>query len=407
MPVIDEASLCALARSCHHLSHLELRYIEAGDSLLDCVAASHCAAALASLVMDRTTAGDAGVARVAAACEGLRELRVVGSGRHAWVLPSEMAAGPGVTEAGLDTIGERCAAGMEVLDLTALEPAHGADDDDGDGADDGVGDHDDGIDDDDGDGMGTSAGFFFGASSGGGGRRAAAGQAAAPAPAPSGHLAPLLRADLSCGLRELRLDWLKAPPARVQGRLAAALRGCRSLGVLCLAGYQGDVGELLAALASAGAPLQRASLQHTQVGDAGLRQLAGSFPETLCVLHLAYCRAVTDEGLAAIGRLRRLECLDLYQVPMVTAGAISDLARSMAHLSKLYLGHHTATHAARRGGGLDWGGARGAGAGAHLRCVAEAAAARRALGRGRLEVVLRDPSLDDAHECRALERFCR
>jgi hypothetical protein len=70
---------------------------------------------------------------------------------------------------------------------------------------------------------------------------AAAPGATEPAPAPA---PPLLAPALWGGLSRLALDWLRAEPGAVQGRLAAALAHCGALRHLSLAGYQGDVTEV-------------------------------------------------------------------------------------------------------------------------------------------------------------------
>ncbi|GBF93319.1 hypothetical protein Rsub_06051 [Raphidocelis subcapitata] len=393
-PALDDGALATVVRGCGALSEVDLSCVEAGDGLL-CALAASAAGALRVLRLDRTLACDEGLAAVAAACGGLQELRVVGLCPHVYSLPVERGV-PGMTEAGLRAVSAHCRA-LTALEVSALAPDPAAQPP-----------------------ADAAAGQGAGAGGAGGpdGERdegEAADPFAAQLPPPPPPLPPLPRAPLlpaaSCAaLSRLSLDWLKMEPGRVQGALAATLAECSGLARLSLAGYQGDVAELLSALASAGAPLAHAGLQHSRATDAALAALPAAFGRTLASLRLAYCRAITDTGLAAAGKLPKLASLDLYQVPSVSPAAVAGLVGSMPALRELWLGHHTGACArgAAAGGGAGHhrfgsAGARGPGAGAHLAPVRAAADARR--GR-RVRVLVRAPEEDEGgFEARTLARL--
>ena len=415
-PVLDDAALAAVARGAPALAALDLAGVEAGDGLLAALADG--CPQLARLRLDSTRATDAGIAAVAARCPLLRDLTLTGEGRHhAWLLPAELAqGGSGVTEAVLPALGAGGCRALAALDLTGLLPAI---DPAAAGADEAARARAWDADSDDPSGAADTA-------------FAAAGDAGAPAGGDgddgddaaggddddhinnailrppsssttriSAHRSrrwrlepPLLAPALCAGLASLTLDWLKLDHARAQPRLAAALARCIALEELSVAGWQGcDAAELAAALAFAqrGRPrLRRAGLQHSRAGDAALAVLSGAFGATLSTLQLAYCRGATDAGLAAVGHsMRALRVLDLYQAPCVTPAGVAALAASHPALRALHVGHHTAAFGSGGGSGgggggfaRGWGGARGAGATAHLAPVLEAAAARAKSGSG-------------------------
>ncbi|KAI8467383.1 MAG: hypothetical protein J3K34DRAFT_523779 [Monoraphidium minutum] len=401
---LDDGALCGLARALGpRLSDLELASVDAGAALLNCLADS--CPGLRSLSLDRTRAGDGGLAAAAAGCRELRELRVRGGGPHAWLMPSELAP-PGLTLSGLLSVSQRTPQ-LSALEVSGLSPdpypdaaaaataaaAAAAD------------------------GIAAAAAATLDAAFASGAAEAGPAASAAAAAAARAPVPPLLAPELCGRLSRLSLDWIKADPEAVQSRLAAALRGCGRLRRLSLEGYQGDVTELLAALAAAGAPLEAAALAHTRAGAPALRLLAGAFGATLVDVRLSYCAAVDDGGVAALAGLPRLATLDLYQVPSVSVAAVVELAASAPALATLHLGHHTAS-ASRPPGARGWGGARAPGAADHLAPVLAAAAARRRAGSGggggsgsggggsgaALRVLLRDPAGDATFDARAAAR---
>lgn len=63
-----------------------------------------------------------------------------------------------------------------------------------------------------------------------------------------------------------------------------------------------------------------------QVTDAGLAVAATRMPQ-LQVLYLSYCRQIGDVGLDHVLQMGKLEELDLYNTPCVSAAAVARIAR--------------------------------------------------------------------------------
>jgi hypothetical protein len=63
-----------------------------------------------------------------------------------------------------------------------------------------------------------------------------------------------------------------------------------------------------------------------QATDAGLAVAAQHMP-SLRVLYLSYCRQTGDTGLEHVLKMERLEELDLYNTPCVSAAAVARVAR--------------------------------------------------------------------------------
>lgn len=63
-----------------------------------------------------------------------------------------------------------------------------------------------------------------------------------------------------------------------------------------------------------------------QVTDAGLA-IAGQHMPSLRVLYLSYCRQTGDAGLEHVLKMNKLEELDLYNTPCVSAAAVARVAR--------------------------------------------------------------------------------
>jgi hypothetical protein len=73
-------------------------------------------------------------------------------------------------------------------------------------------------------------------------------------------------------------------------------------------------------------PLLVSPYIHPQVTDAGLAVAAMRMPR-LQVLYLSYCRQIGDPGLEHVLQMGRLEELDLYNTPCVSAAAVARMAR--------------------------------------------------------------------------------
>ena len=98
--------------------------------------------------------------------------------------------------------------------------------------------------------------------------------------------------------------------------------------------------QLLEAAWSAQAPLTTLILQHTPVTNTGLQICATAF-KGLTSLYLSYCRQISNSGLLQLKTLQQLQTLDLYNVPMVSDGAMAHLVKCLPVLQMLYIGHHT------------------------------------------------------------------
>lgn len=141
-----------------------------------------------------------------------------------------------------------------------------------------------------------------------------------------------------CGqLTHLSLDWVKPEQQQeLQRQLSAVVACCSRLQHLSLVGSQADVDSVLAAVTAGGLGLL--NLRHSKVTDVGLAVVGGAMRQ-LASLQLSHCRAVTDAGLASLAGLRRLEELDLYNVPAVSDEAVARLAAGCSALVKLTVGH--------------------------------------------------------------------
>jgi hypothetical protein len=65
---------------------------------------------------------------------------------------------------------------------------------------------------------------------------------------------------------------------------------------------------------------------YMQVTDAGLAVASARMPQ-LQALYVSYCRQVGDVGLDHVLLMAKLEELDLYNTPCVSAAAVARIAR--------------------------------------------------------------------------------
>jgi hypothetical protein len=84
--------------------------------------------------------------------------------------------------------------------------------------------------------------------------------------------------------------------------------------------------QVLAQLAAAKAPVTRLVLQHTPVTDEAVDLAVGAFPG-LQSLYLSYCRSISDAALQSLMAAKKLQVLDLYNVPLVSDAGMSRLVR--------------------------------------------------------------------------------